>query len=128
MVELLVELVQLSSLGHHVLLHHERRLDLLVSSLPQELQAVVDQGLVQVETIVGQEETSVAGDLGASFGVKGVESGEDLVVRNDVGGDVRFAQTLLFHVHALVVGTFGVPQLGDGVLVLSRCNGRQLVP
>ena len=113
-------MIQLSSLGHHILPHHEGRLDLLVPSLPQELQAVVDQSLVQVETVVGQEETSVTGDLGTSFSVKGVESGQNFVMRDDVGGDVRLAETALLHVHSLVVGTLRVPQLGDGVLVLFR--------
>jgi hypothetical protein len=38
-------------------------LDLFVSLGPQELEAIVDQGLVQVDTVVGEEKATVARDF-----------------------------------------------------------------
>lgn len=65
LVQLFVELRQLRGLGHHLLVHHEWRLDVLVASLAQELEAVGDECLVQVDTVVGQEVSSVSGNLRA---------------------------------------------------------------
>lgn len=63
LVQRLVELFQLGGSGHEVFLDHERCLDLLVAALTEEVEAVVDQGLVQVDTVVRQEEATVAGDF-----------------------------------------------------------------
>jgi len=124
MVKLLVELIQLSGLGHHILPHHEGSLNLFVSTLSQELKAVVDQGLVEVESVICQEETSMTGDLCTSLGVEGIQSSKDLVMRQDVGCGIRGTQTLSFHIHALVVGAFRMPQLDNGVLILINFGWR----
>lgn len=65
MVQLLIKLVQLRRLGHHILPHHERRLNTPVIAFAEELETVVDQGLVEVHAGVGEEEAAVAGDLHA---------------------------------------------------------------
>lgn len=61
----LVKLLELGSLGHDLLAHHEGSLDLLVLTLAEEVEAVVDERLVEVDTIVGEEVAAVAVDLGA---------------------------------------------------------------
>lgn len=63
LVQLLVELRQLGGLGHHFLVHHEWRLDVLVAPFAQELKAICDEGLVQVNAVVGQKVSSVSSDL-----------------------------------------------------------------
>jgi len=61
----LVELLELGGLGHDLLAHHEGSLDLLVLLLAEEVKTVVDKGLVEVDTVVGEEVATVAVDLGA---------------------------------------------------------------
>ena len=60
LVEFFVELVKLRSLGHHVLVHEEWRLDLLVASFTQKIEPVRDEGLIEVNPIVREEVSTVA--------------------------------------------------------------------
>lgn len=60
LVKLLVELVKLGSLGHLILVHHERRLDLLVSAFTEEVKAISDQCLVEIDTVIREVVSSVA--------------------------------------------------------------------
>jgi len=60
LVEFFVELVKLRSLGHYVLVHEERRLDLLVASFAQKIEPVGDEGLVEVDPVIREEVSTVA--------------------------------------------------------------------
>jgi hypothetical protein len=62
-VKRLVKLGELSCLRHHLLSHHEGSLDLLVSLLSKERKTVVDQSHVEVDSISGQEVSTVSGNL-----------------------------------------------------------------
>jgi hypothetical protein len=64
LVESLVKLGELSSLGHESLVHEERGLDLLELALLEEVKSVRDHGLVQIDSISRQEVSSVTSDLG----------------------------------------------------------------
>ena len=63
LVKLFVELVKLRSLGHHVLVHEEGRLDLLVVSFTQKVETIGDESLVKVDTVICEEISTVAGDF-----------------------------------------------------------------
>ena len=63
LVQFLVELVELSCLGHLVLVHEKGRLDLAVASFAEKVEAVGDKGLVKVDAIVREEEPSMACNL-----------------------------------------------------------------
>lgn len=65
LVELLIELVELSSLGHLILVHKERWLDLLELAFPEKVESVGDQGLIKVNSVVSEEIASVASNLGS---------------------------------------------------------------
>ena len=79
-VELFIVLFQLSNLVHNISLHEEWGLNSSVLSLAQELQAVVDQGLVQVHGDTLQVVATVTGSSRASFGVVAVNHVHQLVV------------------------------------------------
>ena len=59
LVKLLIELIKLGCLGHDVLVDHEWRLNFLVSLFPEEIETVVNQRLVEINTIVGKIVSSV---------------------------------------------------------------------
>lgn len=80
LVELLVEIFELGSLPHVVLEHELRCLQGGVSPLREELQAVVDQGLVQENTPLPEEIAAVTDNLGTSLGIVSVQPEENLVV------------------------------------------------
>ena len=61
LVKLFIELVELCSFGHYILIHEEGRLDLLVTLFTQKVETVGDQSLVEVDTIVCEEVATVAG-------------------------------------------------------------------
>jgi hypothetical protein len=63
LVQSLVEFRQLGSLTHHILVHHEWSLNLLVRLFTEEIKTVVDQCQVEVDTIICQEVSSVTGNL-----------------------------------------------------------------
>lgn len=85
LVELLVELGKLSSLGHGLLLHEVRGLELPVLALAQERETVVDKSHVKLNTGIGQEVAAVGSDLVTTLGIVSTETVEDLVVRVDLG-------------------------------------------
>lgn len=62
-VQLFVKLVKLRRLRHLVLVHHEWRLDLLVPTLLEEVEAVRNECLVQVDSVVREEVTSMASNF-----------------------------------------------------------------
>lgn len=115
LVQLLVEVLELRRLGHMLLAHHERRHDLFVRLLAEEVEAVVDQRLVQVHTVPGQVEATVPRNLRAAVRVEKLEAVHHLVVRKDV--------VLLLD---LCVRAVGMPRLDDEVVVL-RLRHRHLV-
>lgn len=80
LVQLVVELFQLRSLGHHILQHELRRLQRRVAPTVQELQAVVDERLVEEGAPVLEEVASVAHDLDAALRFVPVYPGQYLVV------------------------------------------------
>lgn len=106
LVELLVELGKLGSLGHGLLLHEVRGLELLVLALAQEGKAIVDKSHVELNTGIGQEVAAVGGDLVTTLGIVGTETVEDLVVGVDLG---------------VVLGLLATDEVGalDNVVVLS---------
>jgi hypothetical protein len=64
LVELFVKLIELRGLRHDVLVHHERRLDFSVSPLVQEVEPVRNESLIEVDTIIREEVSTMTGDLG----------------------------------------------------------------
>lgn len=64
-VQSFIEFRELSSLSHHVSLHHEGGHDFLVTLFTEEVETIANKGLIQVDTVVYQEETSVASNLRA---------------------------------------------------------------
>ena len=55
LVELFIELIELCGLRHDVLVHHEWRLDFSVSPLAQKVEPVRDKSLIEVDTIIREE-------------------------------------------------------------------------
>lgn len=80
LVELLVELGKLGRLGHLVPEHELGSLEGGVLSLGEELEAVVDNGLVEEDTPLLQEVTTVANNLDTTLGVVAIQLPENLVV------------------------------------------------
>lgn len=70
LVQGLVKLFQLGGSGHQILFHHKGRLDLFVPLLAEKVEAVVDERLVEVDAVVGEEEAAVAGDFDACVSVR----------------------------------------------------------
>ena len=63
LVKLIVELLKLGSFRHNFFIHHERRLNLLVSTLSQKVKAVRDESLIKIDTIVSEEVTSMTANF-----------------------------------------------------------------
>lgn len=80
LVELFVKLLKLGSLAHVVLGHELGGLKGGVTTLAEEGEAIVDQGLVQENTPLAQEVSSVANNLDTTVGVVSVKTEQDLVV------------------------------------------------
>lgn len=83
LVQLLIEIVQLSCLGHVVLEHELRCLESSVSLLGEEFETVVYQRLVEEDAPLAEEISTVTNDLDTSVRVISVKSKEDLVMRQD---------------------------------------------
>lgn len=113
LVQLLVKLLQLGRLGHHVLQHELRRLQGYVFALGQELEAVVDEGLVQEDAPALQEVAAVSNHLDAALGLVAVEAREHVVV----GETVAFLDS-----HAR-----GRPRADQLVVVLVVADGDRVV-
>ena len=64
LVKLFVKLIELRSLRHDVLVHQEWRLYFFVSPLAQQVEPVRDEGLIKVDTVIREEVSTVARDLG----------------------------------------------------------------
>lgn len=64
LVELFVKLIELRRLRHDVLVHQEWRLDFFVSPLAQQVEPVRDESLIEVDTIIREEVSTMARDLG----------------------------------------------------------------
>lgn len=71
------------------------------------MESVGYESLVEVDTIVGEEVTSVAGDFCTAFEIDGVETEEDFVVGHDICSFLDGG-----------VWAFGVPCFQDCVIVL----------
>lgn len=80
LVKLLVEILKLGGLGHVVLQHELWSLEGSVSSGVQELETVVDHGLVEEHTPVSQEVSTVTDNLNTALWVVTIQASEDLVV------------------------------------------------
>jgi len=52
--------------------------------LCEELEAVVDQGLVEEHAPLAEEVAAVADDLDTTIGVVSIETEEDLMMREDI--------------------------------------------
>jgi hypothetical protein len=83
-VQLLIELLQLCCLGHIVSFHEERRLDWIVVSVGEEVQAIVNECLIQEDTPFAQEVATVTDKLHASVWIIDFRSLHDFVVRQAV--------------------------------------------
>lgn len=105
LVQLVVEVGQLGCLGHLVAEHEERRLVGGVALVEEELEAVVDEGEVEEETVACQTVAPVADNLDAALRVVAVQSCEDAVV-----GDAVLLE--------LGLPLLGRPCLDDSVVVL----------
>lgn len=82
LIELLVELGKLGSLGHLFPEHELGSLEGSVLPLGEELEAVVDDGLVEENTPLLQEVAAVADNLDTTLGVIAIQLPENLVVYN----------------------------------------------
>lgn len=80
LVQLLVELLQLGSLGHLIFEQEKRRLQRHKALAAEELETKVDDGLVQEHTPLPEEVTPVSNRLDTPIRVVTVEPGEHLVV------------------------------------------------
>ena len=81
LVEFLVELLQLSSLGHEIAKHELRGLVGSVALVEQEFETVVDQSEVEEETVSSQAVATVANNLDTALGVVSIEASQHFVVR-----------------------------------------------
>ena len=70
LVQGLVKLFQLGGSGHQVLFHHKGRLNLFVPLLTEKVETVVDESLIKIDAVVGEEEAAVAGDFDACVSVR----------------------------------------------------------
>lgn len=84
LVQLLIELLELSSLGHSLTQHEERRLVGLVALAEQKLETIVDEGQVEEKAVASQAVASVADDLDTTLRVVSVQTSQDFVVRKAV--------------------------------------------
>ena len=84
LVKLLVKIFELCCLCHEVLQHKLGGLQRAISSLREELQTVVDQGLVKEDTPLTQEISSVADNLGTTVRVISVKTEKHLVMRENI--------------------------------------------
>lgn len=91
LVQFLIELLQLGRLRHHILQHELRRLQGDVLPLSEELQAVVDERLVQEDAPALQEVAAVPDHLDAALGLVAIEAREHVVVRETVALLDRYA-------------------------------------
>ena len=80
LVKVFLEVAQLTSFLHDLLLHEVWWLDHIVSSLHQEMDSEIDEGVVEKNTVTFQEVTSVPGNLLASFWIVTAEGFQDFVV------------------------------------------------
>lgn len=109
LVQLLIELLQLCSLGHVVGLHKERGLDGIVVAVRKEMQAIVDEGLVEQDPPLAEEVATMTDQLHASVWIVDFSALHDFVV-----GKAVF---LLDGV------SFGSPLLGDLVEIFIIVDG-----
>lgn len=107
LIQFLVELVKLRSLRHLVLVHEERGLDLFVSAAAEEIKAIRDKGLVEIDAVAGEVVSTMSCDFGTTVKVHGVETEEDFVMRQDAFPWCRLRELAL-----------GIPCFDYGVIVL----------
>jgi len=63
-VKFLVELVKLGGLAHLFFIHEKRRLNLLVSAFPKEIESIRNQCLIKVNAVINQVVPSVTRNFG----------------------------------------------------------------
>lgn len=85
LVQFFIELLELGRLGHEVLEHELRGLVGSVSLVEEELQAVVDKGQVEEQTVSGQAVSSVTDNLDTTLRIISIQTGQNLVVRKAIG-------------------------------------------
>lgn len=110
LIQLLVEIRQLRRLRHLLAQHEEGRLVQRISFLVQEVHAVVDQRLVEQDSILCETVSTMSYDFHAANRVVAVDLGEHTVVRYAV-------------CHGLGVCTVGRPFRVDFVVVFSLGDG-----
>ena len=81
LVELFVKLIELRRLRHDVLVHQEWRLDFFVFPLAQKVEPVRDESLIEVDTIIREEVSTMARDLGTCKILSGKISRYELMTR-----------------------------------------------
>jgi hypothetical protein len=80
-VKFLVELRELGSLCHHVLLHEKWCHELLVASGAKESKTIVNEGKVEIDSCVCQEISTVTGNSGTTLLIVTVYPSQDFMVR-----------------------------------------------
>jgi hypothetical protein len=65
---------------HELALHEVRRLEKSVTSVSHEVESIVDDGLIEKDSVSSEEVASVAGDLGSSLWFEHVEASHDLMM------------------------------------------------
>lgn len=135
LVQLLIELLKLSGLAHLVLDHELRCLQGGVVALRKELQAIVDEGLVEEYAPLSKEVAAVANHLDTTIRVIAVETEENFVMgenllllyRDALGRPCSFNHVVVLivanrdrFVHVVADGLNLLLQ--NGVLLSSRFN------
>lgn len=113
LVQFLIKLLQLRRLRHHILQHELWCLQGDIFPLGEELEAVVDEGLVQEDAPTLQEVATMPNHLDTALGLVAVEAGEHVVV----GETIAFLDD-----HAL-----GRPRADQLVVVFVVANGNSVV-
>mmetsp|Transcript_9203 Transcript_9203/g.19312 ORF Transcript_9203/g.19312 Transcript_9203/m.19312 type:complete len:322 (-) Transcript_9203:44-1009(-) len=85
LVQLFVEVVELSDGGHDVLVHEKRGLDDVVSPCAQKGNTVIDNRLVQQDTGIRQKVRTVTGNIRSAGGFVATDSPQEFVVGQRFG-------------------------------------------
>lgn len=107
-IQLLIELFKLCGLAHVILQHELRGLERSIASLCQKLQAVIDECLVEEDTPLAKEVSTMSDNLDTTLRVIAIEPEQYLMVREN---------GLLLHRH-----TLGCPRLLNTVIVLEATS------
>jgi hypothetical protein len=85
LVKFFIKFRQLGSLGHNILVHKVRSLELLKALFTEERETIVDQSKVQINTSLSQEETTVTSNIGTTLLIVTIQASQNFMMRHNVG-------------------------------------------